>query len=129
MAQYKDICYLGDIREIENSYGDVVETVVYSSNHVFCNIKSVGYREFYEASAQGMKPEIILEMYSIEYNMQEYVLYNNVAYKVIRTYNKGVDKIEITLQRGVNQYRTGVKKEYMDGLFYLDGSHTLDGVY
>lgn len=126
---YKDICYLGSMREETNDYGDVVKDIFYSNDHQFINVKSVGYREFYEAQAKGFKPELVLEMSSCSYNLEEYVLYNDVVYKVIRTYQKGLDKIELTLQRDVNQYKRGVKKIYLDGSFYLDGSQKLDGVW
>ena len=99
---FKDICYLGDIKDKTNSLGDAGEEVVYSEKHVFCNQKSIGYREFYEAQATGFKPEIMLEMSSFSYAMQKYVKYNNVEYKVVRTYTKGLDKIELTLERGIN---------------------------
>ena len=128
MALYKDICYLGNMKEFKNKGGDVVKDILYYDTHEFVNVKSIGYREFYEAHASGYKPEIMLEMSSFSYNMQEYILFNNVVYKVIRTYQKGLDKIELTLQREVNQYKKGVKKIYLDGLFYLDGSQTLSGV-
>lgn len=116
------------MQEIKNQYGDVEKKIIYYEQHEFVNVKSVGYREFYEAQANGFKPEIILEMSSFSYNMQEYILFNDVVYKVIKTYQKGLDSIEITLQREVNQYKKGVKKVYLDGLFYLDGSLLLKGV-
>lgn len=99
---YKDICYLGEMQETTNDYGDVVVEIVYSLQHVFTNTKSVGQKEFYEAQATGFKPELKLEMSVHDYNNQRFVKCNNVEYSVVRTYQKGLDIIEVTLERGVN---------------------------
>lgn len=98
---YKDICYLGDIKQITNEYGDIEDTITYG-DYKFTNVKSIGYREFYEAQVTGYKPEIKLELSSFDYDMQGYVKYNGIEYKVIRTYQNGLDRIELILERGIN---------------------------
>lgn len=99
---HKDICYLGNAEETQNEYGDVVYSILYSSQYQFVNVKSVGYREFYEAHSTGFKPDIVIEMNVFSYTGQKYVKYNDTEYRVIRTYQKGTDKIELILERGVN---------------------------
>lgn len=119
---WDNIAYLGTIKEIDNGYGDLVENVVYVEQPIFLNKKSVSYSEFYQAQAKGYKPELIIEVNLLDYNLEEYVLYENVEYKVIKTYQKKEDTIEITLERKGNQHK-------LDGFICLDGSEELDRVY
>lgn len=101
MALFKDICYLGDIEITENAYGDSVERVIYSTNYTFINKKSVTRKEFYEAQASGYKPELLVIMSLHEYSGQEYLKIDGAEYKVIRSYTRGLDMIELTLERGI----------------------------
>lgn len=63
---------------------------------VFAELMSVKRNEFYQASASGFKPEISFKIYDFEYNGEQLVEYNNVKYKVYRTYNsQKEDMIEL----------------------------------
>ncbi len=66
---------------------------------IFCNIKSVKYNEFYVASSNGFKPEIVLVCRLTDYSGESLVKYNGIDYTVIRTYNIG-DNVELTLTTG-----------------------------
>lgn len=71
--------------------------ITYTEKKVYCNIKSIGQSEFYQAQTAGLKPEI-----KVEVKLQDTV--NNAThfkikgkiYKILRTY-KLQDKTEITL--------------------------------
>lgn len=65
-------------------------------SNVFATIKSVSYREFYEAKNVKFNPSIVFIIYSFEYENQPLIEYENKRYKVIRTYLTTDDKIELT---------------------------------
>ncbi len=96
---YNDVIYLQKITRITNDVGDMVETPERSMR--FAKIKSIGQEEFYQAQAQGLKPEIkfVLPDY-LDYDNQEEVIYNNFRYKVLRTYRTG-NEIEIVCHGGI----------------------------
>lgn len=98
---FSDICILGTLTETTNDIGDLIEVIVYD-NEVFCNEKSIRASEFYQAQAVGMKPEITLELMLNDYSNEKYVKYDEVEYRVLRTYKTSKERIEITLIRGVN---------------------------
>lgn len=83
-----------------DAYGDRVFEEY--TRDVFCEVASVGQKEFYQAHAVGLQPEIkfILADY-LDYNGEMYVSYNGTRYKVLRTYRKG-QELEITVIREVN---------------------------
>ena len=68
---------------------------------VYCNKKSVRQSEFYQAGAQGMKPEIMLEVRPASYRGEEFVELQGVRYHVDRTYQKSDDVMEMILSRQV----------------------------
>ena len=78
---------------------------------VFAEIKSVGQQEFYQAQAQGLKPEmkVILSDY-YDYEDEEELIYSDKRYKVLRTYRNGT-QLEITCYGGVNIASTKVGSE------------------
>ena len=85
-----------------DEYADRVITE--TTREVFCEIASIGEKEFYQAHAVGLQPEIkfILPDY-YEYQGETYVQHNGVRYKVIRTYRKGY-QLEITCTREINNH-------------------------
>lgn len=60
---------------------------------VYANKKSVKFSEFYQASATGLKPELIFQVKS--YKGETYLLYRGKQYRVIRSYEIG-DSTELT---------------------------------
>lgn len=70
-----------------DSYGDPIYTE--TKTEVFVNVKSVTRIEFYTAHEAGFDPQIVFELADYEdYTGQEFVEYESVRYKVIRTYRK-----------------------------------------
>ena len=74
--------------------------VSYTESLFYCNEKSVGQSEFYQSAAVGFKPEIKLEAKLIDLTDITHVRYNNVIYKILRTYKKE-DIIELVLSSTV----------------------------
>ena len=81
--------------------GDPVLTEV-SRREVFCGIRSIGQKEFYQAQAVGLQPELkfVLADY-LDYNDETLVEYNGQLYRVLRTYRAG-QEIELVCYREVN---------------------------
>lgn len=88
--------------------GNLEETIVkgepvqsYVWRDVFANKRSVKQSEFYQAASVGLKPEIVLEVKSIDFNNDEKVQYNNKEYFIIRSYDKGeVTELTVTSHVG-----------------------------
>lgn len=62
--------------------------VSYIEQKIFCNVKSVGFSEFYQAQSAGFKPEIKIETKLIDLTNVTHVKLNNTMYKVLRIYKK-----------------------------------------
>ena len=96
---YNEVIYLLTTRSTTNEVGDQIETQEKSMR--FAQLKSIGQSEFYQAQAQGLKPEIkfVLADY-LDYENQEEIIHNNFRYKVLRTYRTG-NEIEIVCYGGI----------------------------
>lgn len=71
----------------------------YKENKVYANKKSVKRSEFYQAQAAGFKPEKVFEIRTIEFNEEKHthIKYNNVIYKILRSYEIDSELTEITV--------------------------------
>ena len=83
-----------------DDYGDPVITE--TTRDVFAKLGSIGQKEFYQAHAVGLQPEIkfVLADY-LDYDGEELVQHNGHRYRVLRTYRKG-QELEITVYSEVN---------------------------
>lgn len=79
--------------ETVNEIGDAIETPNY--RQVFANKKSVRQTEFYQAAAKGLKPEIMFEVWTLEYQGEEKFRHNEKLYNIIRTYDRPDEMTEI----------------------------------
>lgn len=96
---YNELIYLVSTKKTVNKVGDQIATETIVPR--FAKLKSIGQTEFYQAQAQGLKPEIkfVLSDY-LDYENQEQVIHNNFRYKVLRTFRSG-NEIEIVCYGGV----------------------------
>lgn len=96
---YNEIIYLLSIKSETNDVGDLIEAAEKTMR--FAKIKSIGQVEFYQAQSLGLKPEIkfVLADY-LDYDFQSEVVYNNIRYKILRTYRSG-NEIEIVCYGGI----------------------------
>ena len=96
---YNELIYLESRKSEANNVGDRVEKSELTMR--LAKLKSIGQSEFYQAQAQGLKPELkfVLADY-LDYSYQEYVIYNGFRYKVLRTFRTG-NEIEIVCYGGV----------------------------
>ena len=71
-----------------DEYGDPIVTE--NTSQVFVEPKSVKYTEFYAAQTAGFDPQIVFMLSDyLDYHGESFVKYQEVMYKVIRTYRKG----------------------------------------
>lgn len=99
-----NVVFLVDYIETTNvdEYGDKV--YLENKTKVYAQCKSIGQSEFYQAQTSGLKPEIKFVLAtSRDYNGQEEVVFNNIRYKVLKTYIPSDDSIEITCYGGVRE--------------------------
>lgn len=96
---YNELIYLVSTKKTVNKVGDQITTETKVPR--FAKLKSIGQSEFYQAQAQGLKPEIkfVISDY-LDYDNQEQVIHNNFHYKVLRTFRSG-NEIEIVCYGGV----------------------------
>ena len=66
---------------------------------VLCSVQSVGRNEFYSASNNGLKPELVFVVKNYEYQGEQNVKFNDQKYKVIRTYATGFEELELTCEK------------------------------
>lgn len=89
-----------------DEYGDPVLTE--TSREVFCREASIGQKEFYQAHALGLKPEIKLVLSDyLDYEGEQLVRYTPAGqteeqlFRVLRTYRTGLE-LELVCYREVN---------------------------
>ena len=92
---HNDVIYLLSTENQINEVGDMIETTKKTMR--LAKVKSIGQSEFYQAQAQGLKPEIKFVLADcLDYEGQEELIYNNIRYKILRTF-KAEDKNEIEI--------------------------------
>lgn len=95
-----DVLTLITVQYGVDDYGD--STTTETRRDVFCRVASIGQKEFYQAHAVGLQPEIkfILPDY-LEYNGESVVEYEEQRYRTLRTYRAG-QEMELVCYREVN---------------------------
>ena len=96
---YDEVLYLVRNTKTKNEVGDLIESE--EKKMRFANVKSISLNEFYQAQAQGFKPEVkfVLADY-LDYEDQEEVIFKGFKYKVMRTFRSG-EEIEIVCHGGI----------------------------
>lgn len=84
-----------------DDYGD--PAVTETRRDVFCRKASIGQKEFYQAHAVGLQPELKLVLADyLDYNGEQLVEYDGQRFRVLRTYRTGRE-LELVVYREVNQ--------------------------
>jgi SPP1 family predicted phage head-tail adaptor len=111
-----EICLLKETT-VTDKFGETIRS--FEETKVYADIASVGTREVYEGLAAGVRPEIKFIMGEpAEYLGQTRVKYNDVIYRVVRSYiNFADNNLELTCSRIVNQ-----SNPYEEGLLYGGGN-------
>lgn len=71
---------------------------------IICEVESIGHKEFFAASQQGLKPEYKLTVWADEYQGESTVIYNGETYKIYRSFRRNTDRMELYITR-----KAGVK--------------------
>ena len=101
---YNDVLVLLSSTQTTDDTGELVTTT--TSREVFAKLLSIGQQEFYQAQANGLKPELKFELADYEdYADEKEAVYNGLKYQVLRTYRKGI-RLELTLYGGTNNAAT-----------------------
>lgn len=98
---WRDVINLVSETETENELGDII--TVENKRQVFANKKSIRQSEFYQAQANGLKPEWTFEVRFGDYSDEKKIDYNNKPYRIIRVYTKNDEVIELICEGGVNR--------------------------
>lgn len=86
---------LVSLSDATDSFGGYTET----EREVFCSVKSVTRNEFYLATAQNLKPEIVFVLTDYyDYQGEPIIIYKDVRFTVLRTFRKE-RSLEIVCQR------------------------------
>ena len=92
-----DVCEL--IAESPEAHG-VFDAPTRTKRKVFCEVKSVGQQEAYQARATGLNPEYKLKLsHSFEYRGEKLVSFRGITFAILRTWTDEKDGIELTIQR------------------------------
>ena len=96
-----DIIQLIRTTQTVDAYGDPVMKA--TARQVFCQVASIGTKEFYQAQATGLQPEIKFALADyLDYNGETLVEYDGIEYRVLRTYRSG-QRLELTCYREVHK--------------------------
>ena len=95
-----EILTLITVTQTVDDYGDPV--IQEDAREVFAKLGSIGQKEFYQAQAVGLQPELkfILADY-LDYEGETLVEHDSQRYRVLRTYRSG-QELELTVYREVN---------------------------
>ena len=87
------------ITETPNAHG-VLDEATETPRTVYCEVRSIGQSEVYQAKAVGLAPELkVVLSQAFEYQGEKRCTFHGVPYKIIRTYVTDADSIELTLER------------------------------
>lgn len=68
---------------------------------VYCEIRSVGYQEYYRAMERDLFPSLIFRLADYaEYKGEKMCIYEDVRYRIVRVYIDG-QAIELTVEEAV----------------------------
>lgn len=66
---------------------------------VYTDVKSVTMTEWFEGGRNGLNPEYRFDMFAPDYQGEEILIYNDVYYRVYRTYLQRTDIIELYAEK------------------------------
>lgn len=109
---YNEIIYLVDAVKTDetDAYGDHITK--FATSQVFAKQKSISQTEFWQAQTSEYKPEIKFKIPDyLDYNGQQYLIHENVRYKILKTYRTTENELEITCYGGVRNVGAEVGNE------------------
>jgi len=95
---WRDTLDLVTTTQTQNSFGEYVDGTP-TKRTVFANKKSIRQSEFYQAHAQGIRPEVMFEVRVIDYADETRLEYDSKVYYIVRTYSKNDETVELICSR------------------------------
>jgi len=103
-----DIIYL--LSESPEAHG-VFDAPTETPQKTYCTVRSVGMREYYEAKAAGIEPEVVFRLAdSDDYGGEKVLTWNGRRYRVVRTWMQS-DGIDLTCELATNDRAAEPVKE------------------
>lgn len=84
-----------------NDIGDPIKIPV--ERQVFAEKKSIRQSEFYQATATGLRPDLMFVVWTREYRGEQKLKYQGREYSVIRTFEPNSEETEIVCRGLVNK--------------------------
>ena len=94
------IIYLIGFTQSENDISDTIKTPVL--RETFAEKKSIRQSEFYQAAATDLKPELTFVVWTLEYNGESALKYEEKTYNIIRTFEPNDKEMELICSGLVN---------------------------
>lgn len=88
-------------RTLQSDSIGVQEEVVTETEVPLLRVEDIYSNEFYEAEAQGHKPELRLRLSDLNYNGEPELIYRGITYTVVRTQNPVLDEIVLVCERKI----------------------------
>lgn len=95
---YSTECILLSTTYTTNSIGVQTETTTQKTIPIM-KIEDIFSNEFYQAQAEGYKPELRIRTSSLNYEGEKELIYQNVTYSIIRTQIPTPDEIILVCER------------------------------
>lgn len=92
-----DVIKLLKVHKEKDEYG--VDRETYTEREVFCDVRSIGRTEFFDAGRNGLNPEFEFTVFHADYEGEVIVGYQENTYAVYRTYRQEGDYIELYVER------------------------------
>ncbi|MGT2829602.1 phage head closure protein [Streptococcus hillyeri] len=64
---------------------------------LLCRKRSITRSEFYQANQAGIRPSLVVDIHSFEYENQELAEFDGKRYRILKTYPVDIETIELTL--------------------------------
>ena len=64
---------------------------------LLCRKKSVTRSEFYQANQAGIRPSLVVDIHSFEYDNQELAEFEGKRYRIPKTYPVDLETLELTM--------------------------------
>ncbi|HEM4977767.1 TPA: phage head closure protein [Streptococcus suis] len=64
---------------------------------LLCRKKSITRSEFYQANQAGIRPSLVVDIHSFEYDNQELAEFEGKRYRILKTYPADLETLELTL--------------------------------
>ena len=77
--------------ELKQNITEEVKTLL------LCRKKSITRSEFYQANQAGIRPSLVVDIHSFEYDNQELAEFEGKRYRVIKTYPVDLETLELTM--------------------------------